>query len=112
MGIARPGREKGVIMAIPDEDGSIIMDQEQIANRFRDYYAALYTSKIAPDLDASSDYLTHVKMLWLSDADRESLMEPLTTAEIRKALKVGSGSRSHFMATLRFASSNSIDIKR
>ncbi|KAJ1197306.1 hypothetical protein NDU88_001166 [Pleurodeles waltl] len=33
-GIIRPRREKGTIMAIQDEDGSMIMDQERIAIKF------------------------------------------------------------------------------
>ncbi|KAJ1180831.1 hypothetical protein NDU88_006046 [Pleurodeles waltl] len=70
VGIARPNREKDTIMAIQDEDGNMIMDPERIANWFCENYAALYTSEIAPNLDATLDYLRHIEMPWLSDADR------------------------------------------
>ncbi|KAJ1100403.1 hypothetical protein NDU88_005489 [Pleurodeles waltl] len=68
-GIASPSREKDTILAIEDVDGSIIIDQERIINRFCDYYTALNTTKITLDLDATSDYLMHVAMPWLTNAD-------------------------------------------
>ncbi|KAJ1137586.1 hypothetical protein NDU88_003984 [Pleurodeles waltl] len=75
--LACPNREKDTIMVVQAEDGSEITDPEHIANRFGEYYEALYTSKIDPNPEAVLDYLLHIELPWLTAADRESLMAPL-----------------------------------
>ncbi|KAJ1101690.1 hypothetical protein NDU88_006755 [Pleurodeles waltl] len=80
--LACPNREKDTIMVVQAEDGSEITDPEHIANRFCAYYEALYTSKIAPNLEAVLDYLLHIEVPWLTAADIESLMAPLSLEEL------------------------------
>ncbi|KAJ1192323.1 hypothetical protein NDU88_001634 [Pleurodeles waltl] len=81
-----PNREKDMILAMQTEDSSEIAEPEHTANRFREYYEDIYTSKIAPDPEALSDYLLHIEFSWLMAADRESLMAPLTLKGMCRAL--------------------------
>ncbi|KAJ1203063.1 hypothetical protein NDU88_006858 [Pleurodeles waltl] len=84
---AHLSRERDTIIAVQDENGCLINDLAKIVNLFRDYYAALYTTRNTLDIDAISDYLTHITMPWLTNADREYLIVPLQPAEIHRALK-------------------------
>ncbi|KAJ1207769.1 hypothetical protein NDU88_003159 [Pleurodeles waltl] len=84
--LIRPNRDKNTITVIKAEDGSELRDPERIAARFRDYYQSLYTSRVDPDPGALNDYLTHITMPQLTDADRGALGAPLTLSEMAKAL--------------------------
>ncbi|KAJ1098915.1 hypothetical protein NDU88_004022 [Pleurodeles waltl] len=67
--MAHSNREKDMIMVVQAEDGSEITDPEHIANRFREYYEALYTSKIALNPEALLDYLLRIELPWLTAAE-------------------------------------------
>ncbi|KAJ1124461.1 hypothetical protein NDU88_002922 [Pleurodeles waltl] len=79
-------RDNDMIVVVQAEDGSVITDPEHIANRFSEYYEALYTSKIAPNRETLLDYLLHIELPWLTAADRESFMVPMSLEEIGRAL--------------------------
>ncbi|KAJ1204389.1 hypothetical protein NDU88_008167 [Pleurodeles waltl] len=84
--LACPNREKDTIMVVQADDSSEITDPEHIANRFCEYYEALYTSKIAPNREALLEYLLHIEFLRLTAADRESLIAPLSLEEMSRAM--------------------------
>ncbi|KAJ1119249.1 hypothetical protein NDU88_007435 [Pleurodeles waltl] len=84
--LIHPNREKHMIIAVQAEDGSEIQEPELIAGRFRDYYESLYASSVAPDQEALMEYLAHIGVPRLTDADGESLMAPLTLEEMGRAL--------------------------
>ncbi|KAJ1124698.1 hypothetical protein NDU88_003147 [Pleurodeles waltl] len=75
--LMRPNRELDVILEVADKEGPLVGDPMRIANRFRDYYTELYTSKILCDEASSRDYLEHITMLWLTNADKKHLIFPL-----------------------------------
>ncbi|KAJ1127163.1 hypothetical protein NDU88_005566 [Pleurodeles waltl] len=85
-GLIRPNRDKNTITVIKAGDGSELRDPERIADKFRDYYQSLYTSRVDTDLEALMDYLIHITMPQLTDADREALWKPLTLSEMAMAL--------------------------
>ncbi|KAJ1085260.1 hypothetical protein NDU88_005393 [Pleurodeles waltl] len=84
--LIRPSRSANVISTTIAADGSVIGDPEIVATRFREYYQTLYTTRGDPDPNAVWDYLTHIMLPRLSEADREALGEPFTLGEITKAL--------------------------
>ncbi|KAJ1157658.1 hypothetical protein NDU88_010362 [Pleurodeles waltl] len=81
-----PSRERDTITKVETADGKELTDLEPIMTRFREYYKGLYTSKIAPDLGALMDYVSHIKLPWLTAEDREVLRAPLTSEEMGQAL--------------------------
>ncbi|KAJ1165412.1 hypothetical protein NDU88_005840 [Pleurodeles waltl] len=80
--LIHPSREKNVIQAVQAVDGSELRDPELIVARFREYYQSLYASRFTPDREGLLDYLTHITMPQLTDADRETLMALLTLEEM------------------------------
>ncbi|KAJ1092185.1 hypothetical protein NDU88_005297 [Pleurodeles waltl] len=82
-----PNGKADIILAVKDKNGHLINDLAGVMNRFIDYYTAFYTTKITLDADAISDYLTHITMPWLKNADREYLMASLQPGEVCCALK-------------------------
>ncbi|KAJ1143799.1 hypothetical protein NDU88_010103 [Pleurodeles waltl] len=85
-GLVRPQRGKNTIVTIQSEGGEEIKDPECIADRFREYYQSLYSSRVNPNPEAVTDYLTHIAMPRLPQADRDALSAPLTLGEISEAL--------------------------
>ncbi|KAJ1137577.1 hypothetical protein NDU88_003975 [Pleurodeles waltl] len=84
--LINPNREKDVIIFVQAGDGSELRDTEHILARFCEYYQSLYTSMVTPDHEALLDYLTHITMPRLTDADRETLMATLMLEEMDGAL--------------------------
>ncbi|KAJ1187115.1 hypothetical protein NDU88_003894 [Pleurodeles waltl] len=86
VGLVRPQRGKNTIVTIQSEGGEEIKDPERIADRFREYYQSLYSSRVNPNPEAVADYLTHIAMPPVPQADRDALSAPLTLGEISEAL--------------------------
>lgn len=86
-GILRPKRELDAMVGMRDDDGNILLTTEDIANHFRAFYKKLYTSQSTSSTEAIEDYLSYIKIPWLVVEHREHLMAPLTSDEIREALK-------------------------
>ncbi|KAJ1128172.1 hypothetical protein NDU88_006551 [Pleurodeles waltl] len=61
-GMMHPNRERDTILEAQDEDGGLTKDPVKIVNQFHEYYAALCTTKITPDIEAIADSLTQSNM--------------------------------------------------
>ncbi|KAJ1216838.1 hypothetical protein NDU88_004437 [Pleurodeles waltl] len=101
--LLRPQREIDVIPELQDEQGQTLYDPEQVADRLRDHYADLYTSKFMHDDSLTADYLEHIAMPWLTNTYRKHLMAPLQPAEIHKALKYMQSGKAPGPDSLRVA---------
>ncbi|KAJ1108627.1 hypothetical protein NDU88_006003 [Pleurodeles waltl] len=84
--LIRPHRDNNAITKVVDADGSELDDPALIAQRFRDYYQDLYTSRVTSTPEVVLDYLTHITLPRLEDTNREELMAPLTLTELSRAL--------------------------
>ncbi|KAJ1092298.1 hypothetical protein NDU88_005409 [Pleurodeles waltl] len=60
--LLRPHRNSNAITKVVAADGSELDDPALIAQRFRDYYQDLYTSRVTSTPEAVLDYLTHIAL--------------------------------------------------
>ena len=63
-----------MIMMVQDAHDASLGTPEAIPDRFRHYYTDLYALYSTYDEEAAKDYLTQIKLKWLTDAHRENLM--------------------------------------
>lgn len=70
-------RHKTTVLAIRSAEGALLTEEEEIANRFRQYYSELYASRASGMSDEILDYLEHIQMPFLSGSQREFLMHPI-----------------------------------
>ncbi|KAJ1124794.1 hypothetical protein NDU88_003243 [Pleurodeles waltl] len=84
--LIHPSRSTNLINKTIAADGSILIDPEDIAARFREYYQTLYTTRGNPKPNAIKEYLTHIELQKLSESDRAALGAPFTLGKIAKEL--------------------------
>ncbi|KAJ1135881.1 hypothetical protein NDU88_002310 [Pleurodeles waltl] len=85
--LIRCDREADGVLSVMDERRMLVNGAPQVLEQFWAYYSGLYKSQIPYNEEATTDYLEHIAMNWLSDAHRERLISPLRPAEIAVALK-------------------------
>lgn len=65
------------VEVIRSPQGEPLMDEIDIASRFKSYYTELYTTRSTRTSEEISDYLSYIKLPFLTNTHREFLMLPM-----------------------------------
>lgn len=79
-------RRKTQIPQVRAADGTLLTDENAIAQRFQQYYTELFATRSTGLEDEIQEYLEYIKLLFLSEPYREFLMQPIEKDEIMEAL--------------------------
>lgn len=86
-------RSKTQVSELKSAKGDVLTEETEIAGRFKQFYAELYSARSVGTEDEITDYLAHIKLPFLTNTHREYLMRPIEKDDILLALssmKVGS----------------------
>lgn len=79
-------RHKLQITQLKSTTGEILTEETQIADRFKQYYAELYSTRTVSTETEIIDYLSQIKLPFLTNTHREFLMRPFEKEEILMAI--------------------------
>lgn len=79
-------RDKSVVSEITTDTGNTPTTETDVVEQFRQYYSELYATCGGDTEEHILDYLTHIKLPWLSNVDRQFLMRPIEREEILLAI--------------------------
>lgn len=83
-----------VVVSLHSPDGTLVSEPRCVTSQFRDFFAALYTTRAPNDTSVMDSFLSDLPLPQLTEEQVEELEAPLTADEISEAIAQFPGSKA------------------